>query len=84
MTLAALALLFILELKVDAEHEVPLMSARDARDMMANNFAGYAKAAIDPTSLAETLYQRQRRRLCDIRNSYAKLGLPVPAKWQME
>ena len=78
MTLCFVALLYMLELKLTTQDDLPLLSAHDARDILAAEFLGICVGVKPHDDLARILEARHRRRHADICNSYARKDLPVP------
>ena len=81
MTLSSMALLFMAELKCTNQESLPLLSAHDARDILATEFLGICVGAKPPDQLERIIAKRHARRLADIASSYHNSGLDVPGRY---
>jgi SRSO17 transposase len=80
MAFCAMALLFMLEMRLTNKDALPLISAHDARNILAREFIqNYIDGPDD--QFATIIYKRHRRRMADIHNSYKKNGLEIPERY---
>ncbi len=81
MALCMMALLYMMHLKLEARTDLPLLSAHDARNILAREFLQLHIGVVPNGGddlLASIIATRHKKRLADIRNAYAKQGLEVP------
>lgn len=81
MALCSMALLFMAELKCTSQETLPLLSAHDARDILATEFLGICIGAKPPDQLERIIVNRHVRRFADISRSYQKHDLDVPERY---